>query len=99
MVKKLEPSESYTGSAMKSEHGVKYRADHVGSLLRPKELQDAYKDPGVTPEHRTELANTHILRVLARQRDIGLKIFTDGEFRRRGFMSGFHESVEGLDMD
>src|SRR5499427_607253 len=78
---------------------VKYRADHVGSLLRPKELQDAYKNPDLTPEQRTELANKHILRVLARQKDLGFKIFTDGEFRRRGFMSGFHESVEGLDMD
>ena len=78
---------------------VKYRADHVGSLLRPKELQDAYKNPDLTPEQRTELANKHILRVLARQKDLGLKIFTDGEFRRRGFMSGFQESVGGLDMD
>lgn len=78
---------------------VKYRADHVGSLLRPKELKDAYKNPDLTPEQRTELANKQILRVLARQKDLGFKIFTDGEFRRRGFMSGFQESVEGLDMD
>src|SRR5215831_6767592 len=78
---------------------VKYRADHVGSLLRPKELQDAYKNPDLTREQRTELANKHIVRVLARQKDLGFKIFTDGEFRRRGFMSGFQESVEGLDMD
>jgi 5-methyltetrahydropteroyltriglutamate--homocysteine methyltransferase len=84
---------------MKRRYGVRYRADHVGSLLRPKELQDAYKNPDQTPEQRTELANKHILRVLARQSDLGFKIFSDGEFRRRGFMSGFHESVEGLDMD
>ena len=45
------------------------------------------------------MEDEHILRVLARQKELGLKIFTDGELRRRGFMSDFHESVEGLDMD
>jgi 5-methyltetrahydropteroyltriglutamate--homocysteine methyltransferase len=34
---------------------------------------------------------------LARQRDLGFKLFTDGELRRRGFMSDFNESVEGMD--
>jgi 5-methyltetrahydropteroyltriglutamate--homocysteine methyltransferase len=74
-----------------------YRADHVGSLLRPAELLEARTDPAVTPEQRREIEDRHILRVLARQRDIGLEIFTDGEFRRAGFMSDFHDSVEGLD--
>ena len=69
----------------------KYRADHAGSLLRPKELLDAPND--------NEIQNKHILNVLRRQKELGFKIFTDGELRRRGFMSDFHESVEGLDMD
>jgi 5-methyltetrahydropteroyltriglutamate--homocysteine methyltransferase len=76
-----------------------YRADHVGSLLRPKELLDAIKNPHLTPEQRYELENKHILNALARQNELGFKIITDGELRRRGFMSAFHESVEGLDMD
>jgi 5-methyltetrahydropteroyltriglutamate--homocysteine methyltransferase len=38
-----------------------------------------------------------ILDALARQQAAGLEIFTDGEFRRAGFMSDFYESVEGLD--
>jgi 5-methyltetrahydropteroyltriglutamate--homocysteine methyltransferase len=75
-----------------------YRADHVGSLLRPKELLDALKGQNVNPERLREIEDRHILRVLGRQRDLGLKIFTDGEFRRRGFMSDFYESVEGLDL-
>jgi 5-methyltetrahydropteroyltriglutamate--homocysteine methyltransferase len=73
-----------------------YRADHIGSLLRPKELLDAFDDPGVTPARLKELEDRHILRALARQKEAGLRIFTDGEFRRRGFMSDFYESVEGL---
>src|SRR5438874_9260484 len=68
-----------------------YRADQVGSLLRPKPLRDA-------PDN-LELQNKYILDVLQRQRDLGLKIFTDGEFRRRGFMTDFYDSVDGLDMD
>ncbi len=67
------------------------RADHVGSLLRPKPLLDA--------PNNVELQNKSILDVLTRQKDLGFKIFTDGEFRRRGFMSGFYDSVQGVDMD
>jgi 5-methyltetrahydropteroyltriglutamate--homocysteine methyltransferase len=73
-----------------------YRADHVGSLLRPPDLLSARKDPETAPEQLTALEDRHILRVLARQKEAGLRIFTDGEFRRGGFMSGFYGSVEGL---
>jgi 5-methyltetrahydropteroyltriglutamate--homocysteine methyltransferase len=76
----------------------KYRADQVGSLLRPKELVEANRS-GVAADKLRPLEDQHILRVLARQKDLGFKIFTDGEFRRRGFMSDFHESVAGLDME
>ena len=76
----------------------KYRADQVGSLLRPKDLIEANRT-GVAPDKLKALEDQHILRVLARQKDLGFKIFTDGEFRRRGFMSDFHESVSGLDME
>jgi 5-methyltetrahydropteroyltriglutamate--homocysteine methyltransferase len=72
-----------------------YRADHVGSLLRPKELLDAR----VTHPHSEELRaieDREILRVLAKQRDLGLGIFTDGEFRREGFMSDLVEAVDGF---
>src|SRR5580700_5077305 len=74
-----------------------YRADHVGSLLRPAELLAARHDPETTAEQLAALEDRHILRALARQKDAGLRIFTDGEFRRGGFMSGFYDSVEGLD--
>lgn len=75
----------------------KYRADHVGSLLRPSELLDARKNPSTTPEQLKEIEDRHILRVLQRQKDLGFRIFTDGEFRRAGFMSDFNDSIEGLD--
>src|SRR6202034_365858 len=75
----------------------KYRADHVGSLLRPPELLEARKNPSTAPEQLKQLEDRDIQRVLQRQKDLGLRIFTDGEFRRGGFMSDFNDSVEGLD--
>ena len=76
-----------------------YRADHVGSLLRPKEILDARANPDITPPQLQEIEDRQIRRVLERQRDTGLRIFTDGELRRHGFMSDFYESVEGLDSE
>jgi 5-methyltetrahydropteroyltriglutamate--homocysteine methyltransferase len=75
----------------------KYRADHVGSLLRPSELLAARKNPSIAPEQLKEIEDRHIQSVLQRQKDLGFRIFTDGEFRRGGFMSDFNDSVEGLD--
>src|SRR5580658_4563360 len=75
----------------------KYRADHVGSLLRPPELLGARKNPSIAPEQRKEIEDRHIQRVLQRQQDLGFRIFTDGEFRRGGFMSDFNDSMDGLD--
>src|SRR5262245_63536544 len=67
-----------------------YRADQIGSLLRHTELRESPGD--------VEVQNKHISDVLRRQKDLGFKIFTDGELRRRGFMTDFYDSVEGLDM-
>ncbi len=75
----------------------KYRADHVGSLLRPLDLLEARENPGTTPEQLARLEDRHILQALERQRELGFRIFSDGEFRRHGFMSDFNDSVEGLD--
>src|SRR4030095_2792657 len=76
-----------------------YRADHVGSLLRPREVLDARSDPRTTPERLSAIEDRHILQALQRQNDLGFRIFTDGELRRKGFMSDFYESVDGLDTD
>jgi methionine synthase II (cobalamin-independent) len=76
-----------------------YRADHVGSLLRPPDLLAARTDPRTTPAELEALEDRHIVRALERQRELGFSIFTDGELRRGGFMSDFYDSVEGLDRD
>ncbi len=74
---------------------VLYRADHVGSFLRPKELIEARSN--ATPEERRAIEDRSILRVLAKQKELGFEIFTDGEFRRSNFMGDFTDAVEGFD--
>lgn len=75
---------------------AKYRAEHIGSLLRPQELIEARSGRGDRQKLRA-LEDQHIQRVLQRQKDLGFKIFTDGELRRLNFMSDFNDSVEGLE--
>src|SRR5689334_751925 len=75
-----------------------YRADQVGSFLRPAELLDARHNPAIDPQRLQGLEDQHIQRVLSRQEDLGFEIFTDGELRRRNFMSDFFDAVEGFDM-
>ena len=73
-----------------------YRADQVGSLLRPAELLEARRNPDISHDELPGIEDRHILDVLDRQKRAGFKIFTDGELRRTGFMGDFYESVEGL---
>jgi 5-methyltetrahydropteroyltriglutamate--homocysteine methyltransferase len=77
-------------------HAV-YRADHVGSFLRPAELLQA-RVSGMPADELHPLENKHILRVLEKQRELGFEVFTDGEFRRSNFMSDFTDAVEGFDL-
>ncbi len=75
-----------------------YRADHVGSFLRPAELLQARRSAAGDLEGLRALEDRQVLRVLERQRDLGFEIFTDGELRRRNFMSDFTDAVEGFDL-
>lgn len=75
------------------------RADHIGSLLRPKSLRDAYKQhaSGQITQSAFEAALDHSIRTAIRmQEDAGLGAVTDGEFRRRSWFAGFVDAVEGL---
>jgi 5-methyltetrahydropteroyltriglutamate--homocysteine methyltransferase len=74
-----------------------YRADQVGSFLRPPEILQARNDPGTPPQRLRELEDRAILAVLAKQQALGFEIFTDGELRRSNFMSDFWDAVAGLD--
>jgi 5-methyltetrahydropteroyltriglutamate--homocysteine methyltransferase len=76
---------------------VPYRADHVGSFLRPKELIEARQADPPNPDRLREIEDREIMRVLAKQKELGFDIFTDGEFRRSNFMGDFTDAVQGFD--
>lgn len=58
-----------------------YRADHVGSLLRPAALLRA-RESGFGGEQLHKLQDEFILESIRRQKEIGLDVLTDGELRR-----------------
>ena len=74
-----------------------YRADHVGSFLRPADLLEARRAQ-IPADALHALEDRHILRVFEKQKDLGLDVFTDGELRRSNFMSDFTDAVEGFDL-
>ncbi|HET9624558.1 MAG TPA: hypothetical protein VFP84_24485 [Kofleriaceae bacterium] len=75
-----------------------YRADHIGSLLRPAEIVAA-RHAGAPADDLRALEDRHIAHVLERQRALGLAVVTDGELRRRNFMSDLTDAVAGFDTD
>jgi len=78
-----------------------FRADHVGSLLRPKELVDARekKQRGeITADALRQVEDKAIRDVVKLQEDVGLQVATDGEFRRTFWHVDFLVSFENVVM-
>ena len=78
-------------------HDPPFRADHVGSLLRPselKELRQHHAAGRISADDLRIAENAAIRRVVAQQEEIGLQSITDGEFRREDFYTDFF--VRGL---
>lgn len=76
-----------------------FRADHVGSLLRPAEVKEAriaYQEGRLELSELRTVEDQAILAALERQRAAGVQVYTDGEFRRTGFQNDLIESVEGF---
>jgi 5-methyltetrahydropteroyltriglutamate--homocysteine methyltransferase len=76
-----------------------FRADQVGSLLRPKELLEArvaHSEGRLSLNGLRAAEDRAILAALDRQREIGLDVFTDGEMRRGSWLTDMAEAVEGF---
>src|SRR3954452_17545138 len=76
-----------------------FRADHVGSLLRPPELLRARDDhaAGRIDDVQLRAAEDDAIRDAVRlQRDVGLRSATDGEFRRASWHMDFIYSLDGI---
>ncbi len=74
-----------------------YRAEVVGSLLRPPALRAAIE--AGDPEALTAAEDHAVAEVVRRQVDLGLDVVTDGEFRRSMFLNSFWDAVEGYSTD
>lgn len=78
-----------------------FRADHVGSLLRPKALTEAFKKhrDGIIGDEELRQAQDEAIRdVIRLQEAAGLQAITDGEFRRTSYWGRFVERVGGLEV-
>ncbi|HJS28471.1 MAG TPA: hypothetical protein VJ768_02545, partial [Anaerolineales bacterium] len=79
-----------------------FRADHVGSLLRPKYLLEArsrYQSGDITSEALREVEDRAIREVVSKEEAVGLHSITDGEFRRTYFHVDFLERLEGVETE
>jgi 5-methyltetrahydropteroyltriglutamate--homocysteine methyltransferase len=76
-----------------------FRADHIGSLLRPAALRQAFREHAASrldDKAFAEIQDRCIRDAVKLQEDAGLKVVTDGEFRRGSYWSRFVERVEGF---
>src|SRR5262245_32367687 len=76
-----------------------FRADHMGSLLRPAALRQAFRDHAdgrVSDGAFARIQDDCIRDVLKQQADVGLGVVTDGEFRRASYWARFVERMAGL---
>lgn len=77
----------------------RFRADQVGSLLRPQELKNAFRDAAqkkIGESELNEIKDRCIRNAIQMQEECGLKSITDGEFRRGSWFFGFVQAVDGL---
>ncbi len=92
---------------MTARKGIKGTQEHVRTNIELTTSAVFFGRPNcwkrdATPRHDPErlraIEDRDIERVLAKQKELGFEIFTDGEFRRRNFMSDFTDAVEGFDL-
>ena len=77
-----------------------FRADHVGSFLRPPELleaRDQFKQGNISKQQLRAVEDAAIRDIVRFQEDLGLQGITDGEFRRTYFHIDFLEQLEGVE--
>lgn len=78
-----------------------FRADHVGSLLRPPALRQAFKqhmNGSLSDADFKNIQDECIRSVIKLQEETGLQVVNDGEFRRGSYWSRFVERTEGFEI-
>lgn len=77
-----------------------FRYDFVGSFLRPQGLKDAkalYQEGKLAKEEFDRIVNEEITKVVAKQKELGFHVITDGEFRRTFWHLDFMWGFEGVE--
>ncbi|WP_249870616.1 5-methyltetrahydropteroyltriglutamate--homocysteine S-methyltransferase [Oceanobacillus saliphilus] len=77
-----------------------FKADHVGSFLRPDKLHEArkdFKDGKISAKALREVETIEIKRIVDKQIEVGLQAVTDGEFRRSWWHLDFLENLNGIE--
>ena len=77
-----------------------FRYDFVGSFLRPKALKDAkaaFAEGKIGKEELDKVINDEITKVVAKQKELGFQVITDGEFRRSFWHLDFMWGFEGVE--
>jgi methionine synthase II (cobalamin-independent) len=77
-----------------------FRAEHIGSLLRPQELVEkryAVADKSATPDSLVPIEQKAIKDVVQLQQEVGLRSITNGEYSRHMFWGTFFETLNGME--
>ena len=78
-----------------------FRLDHVGSFLRPERLKEArakFNDGEINAEELERVENEEIIALIEKEKELGLKSVTDGEFRRAFWHLDFLENLDGVEL-
>jgi methionine synthase II (cobalamin-independent) len=78
-----------------------YRADHVGSFLRPQSIHEArakHEKKEISDAELKEVEDREIRNVIRRQEEVGLQLATDGEFRRSWWHFDFFGMLDGVEI-
>lgn len=78
-----------------------FKADVVGSLLRPQSVHDARarRERGeISAEALWDIENAAVAEAVALQKEVGLRVCTDGEFHRRHWFLDFLERIDGVEV-
>ena len=78
-----------------------FRLDHVGSFLRPECLKEArakFNAGEINAEELERVENEEIIALIEKEKELGLKSVTDGEFRRAFWHLDFLENLEGVEL-
>lgn len=76
-----------------------FRADHVGSFLRPdalKKAREQFIQGTITKDELRIIEDDEIKKLVEKQKEIGLEVVTDGEFRRKWWHLDFIQALEGI---